>query len=844
MNFYTNVIKYGNQILYRGIENGRRVKKRIKFSPNLYVPVNKETKYKTLEGNFLEKRTFDKMSDASEFVKNFEEVSNMKIYGNTSYVYSFIHDYFKDDIEFDKKYIFIDYLDIEVDSEHGFPDPELAERPITAISIIRQDGHKIAFGCGKYVPKEDEKYVQCRDEIQLISTFLEYWKYNCPDILTGWNIVGFDIPYIINRITNLVGDSNVSELSPWGIVRVRDSFNTITGKPEKQYNIYGVEVLDYIDIYKKFAKDGTSRESYTLNHIASVELGEEKVDYTEYDDLHDLYKNNYQKFIEYNIRDSYLVLMLEEKLRLIDLVITMAYDSKTLYTNTFKQTIMIDSIIYGYLLSKNIIVPPREFEDKEGAFKGAFVKEPQEGLHNWIFSFDLDALYPNIIIQYNISPETLIDPSQYTDEMRKIISDGISVEKLLNGEVDLSGLKNCTVTPNGQFYRTDKQGFIPEILEKLNEDRNRYKKLMLENKKGFENSTSLDEKEKYDNLVSRYNNFQLAKKRNSNSFYGAMGTPYFRFFDIRLALSITQAGMLSILWVERDINKFLNNITKKDKDYVVAMDTDSLIVSIDDIVKLKGFDKEEVFKVIDFMDNFCEEEIQPVIDRSYDNLGNYLNVFKKTMRMKREVLANKGFWTAKKRYVINVFDNEGVRYHEPELKIMGLDMIKSSTPMYIRDKMKEVVKLMMNEDEEVIQKYISKIKEEFKKLEPEHISFPRSVNGLEKYHDSVNIFRKGTPIHVKGSLLYNKFLKDNNLTEKYKEIKEGEKIKFTYLKLPNPLKTPVISFPSRIPEELGLEKYVDYETQFDKTFLKPIEVILGCVGWEANKKSTLDKFFG
>lgn len=842
--FYTSVVRWGNSILYRGIKDGRRIKNKINFSPSLFISTNEETEWKNLDGNYLKKVDFQNMNEASDFIKKYEGVDNFNIFGNTSYIYSFIHQYFPNEIEFDKKNIYIDYIDIEVDSENGFPDPELGERPITAISVIRQNGHTIAFGCGDYTSKNDEKYFKCRDELHLLNTFLSYWKYNHPDILSGWNIAGFDIPYIVNRITRLLGEESVKDLSPWGIVRVRDSYNSITGKLEMQYNIYGVEILDYIDVYKKFAKGGTSQESYTLNHISKVELGEEKVDYTEYEDLYGLYKNNFQLFIEYNIRDSKLVMMLDEKLRLFDLILTMAYDSKSLYSNTFKQTIMIDSMIYGYLLSKNIIVPLRDFEDKASSFAGAFVKEPQSGLHEWVVSFDLDALYPNIIIQYNISPETIIEPKDYTDEMRRIISEGVSVEKLLNGEIDLSGLTNCTLTPNGQFYRTDKKGFIPEIIEELKKDRIRYKNMMLDYSKKYEGAVTDDDKEKYENLVSRYNNAQLAKKQNLNSFYGSMGTPYFRFYDIRLALSITQAGKLSILWVEKRINKFLNSIADSDKDYVVAMDTDSLIISISDILKKYSVDTSDIISTINYMDTFCEDQIQPVINSAYDDLGNYLHVFKKTMRMKREVLANKGFWTAKKRYVINVYDNEGVRYKEPHLKIMGLDMIKSSTPMIIRDKMKEVVKLIMNSDEKTVQKFISDFKKTFSSIDIEDISFPSSVNGVSKYYDSVTIFKKGCPIHVKGSLYYNKFLKDNGLGDKYKKIQEGEKIKFAYLKVPNPLKVYVISFPSKLPKEFGLDEYIDYNKQFEKTFYNPMKDILDCVGWDIEKKSTLTKFFG
>jgi hypothetical protein len=288
----------------------------------------------------------------------------------------------------------------------------------------------------------------------------------------------------------------------------------------------------------------------------------------------------------------------------------------------------------------------------------------------------------------------------------------------------------------------------------------------------------------------------------------------------------------------------MNNIIgSEDVDYVIASDTDSIYLRMGELVDKFIKDTSNKQKVISLMDKICEDKIQPFIDKSYAELADYVHAYAQKMQMKREGLSDKGIWTAKKRYILNVYNNEGVQYAEPKMKVMGLEMVKSSTPSAIREKMKESIGIMLRGTEQDIHKFIADFKEEFKKLPAEEISFPRGLNGLSKYMDAVSLYKLGTPIHVKGAILYNNYLKQNNLTKKYPLIQEGEKIKFTYLKLPNHFKDMVISYPSRLPKELGLDKYIDYDVQFDKAFLEPIKVILNCLGWTTEKVNSLEDFF-
>ena len=840
--YYTNLFCYGNSIMYRGIDNGRRVKKRISYSPVLFLPTNKNTEWSGLHGEKLEPKKFETIRDARDFIKKYDEVQNFKVYGNSSFEYAFIADTQRGMIDWSIDDINIAIIDIEVGSENGFPNPDEASEPITAIAIRRLNGDTKVYGCGEYNnTHENVEYIHCRDEYTLCRNFITDWEVNCPDVITGWNTKFFDIPYLYNRFNRILGEEMTKKLSPWGILSARTK--VLRGRQQTFYDISGIASLDYIELYKWYAPGGKSQESYRLDNIANVELGESKISYDEFDNLHQLYKLNYQKFIDYNIKDVELIVKLESKLKLLELALTLAYDTKCNYEDVFAQTRMWDSLIYSYLFEKKIVVPPKMIKEKTEAFEGAYVKEPQVGKHDWVASFDLNSLYPHLLIQYNISPETIVEPQDYTPEMREVIAQGVTVEKLLDRKVNLSRISNVTITPNGQFFRTDKRGFIPTMMEEMYEDRKKFKKLMIKAQQDYQVETDSTKKKELENLIARYNNLQLAKKVSLNSAYGAMGSQYFRFYDLRMALGVTSAGQLSIRWIEAKINLYMNKILKTENiDYVIASDTDSIYLRLGELVN-SVFKEIDTPKIIDFMDKVCEDKIQPYIDKSYEELAEYVHAYAQKMIMKREGLSDKGLWTAKKRYILNVYNNEGVVYKEPKLKVMGLEMIKSSTPSAIREKMRTVTKVMLTGTESDVQDFIAQFKEEFKSLPPEEISFPRGLNGLFTYADPVSLYKKGTPIHVKGAILYNHFLKQHELTNKYPLIQEGEKLKFTYLKMPNPFKDMVISYPGRIPKEFNLNEYIDYDTQFEKAFLEPVKVILDCMGWQAEKRSTLDSFF-
>lgn len=844
MEFYTNVIQQFSELYIRGFNaDGERIQRKVKYEPYLFTRSNEPTAYKDIYGSHVSRRDFNTISEAKEFIKKYENVDGMEIYGLDRWPYVYMYENYRDCTP-DTSKINIVNIDIEVASDDGFPKPEEAAAPVTAIALRRRN-MTVVLGCGDF--ESDDKnvyYVKCKDEIHLLRRFLKIFGEMDADVLTGWNTEFFDIPYLVNRITKLIDRETACRMSPWGIIKER-RVRRMT-EEEQTFNIVGVACLDYLNVYKKFQLE--PRESYRLDYIAEVELGVKKLDYSEYGNLHTLYKENYQKFIEYNIRDTDLIFMLEEKLGYLEQVFAISYDANVNYGDALASVLIWDVIIHNYLMDNNIVVPMRKQPNDGGQIVGGFVKEPKVGIHDWVMSFDLNSLYPHLIQQYNISPDTHVDYHYIPDDVKRSRMTA-DVDNFLNKKVSTEVLQkyNLTMTPNGEVYRKDFQGFLPKLMAKMYDDRTMYKKKMLEAKKEYEKNPSRE----LEIDISRYHNLQLAKKIQLNSAYGALANKYFRWFDLRNAEAITMSGQLSIRWIEKALNDWLNDILKtKNHDYVVAIDTDSVYVCFDKLIELIEPDDK-----VDYMAKVADELIEPFINKSYQQLADYCNAYDQKMIMKRENIADKAIWTAKKRYIMNVYDSEGVRYSEPKLKMMGIEAIRSSTPGVCRDYIKKTLELIMSSDETSVQKYIAQIRDEFSTLPFEKVAFPRSVSFTtwktrsdgsrypDTYSDSKLIYKKGTPIQVKGALLYNHYLDKYNLTKKYEQVNDGEKIKFSYLKKPNPIHDTVISCPDVLPPEFRLEDYIDYNTQFVKGYLDPIEAILGVIGWSSEKKSTLEDFF-
>ena len=836
MLFYTNIYTRGNYVHFRGFKDGKRVKEKIPFQPTLYVRSGKPSDFKSLWGDNLEKVKFSTIKEARNFVDQYKEVSNFPIFGNKNYGYQFTSKMFPDTIEFDISLIKIVTIDIETTTEYGFPDPRAAQEQVTLISVQDFNTKVITtFGCGPYLSKKpNSTYIQCKDEFDLLRQFINHHKSDYPDVTTGWNSQLFDIAYLSTRITKVLGEKALNECSPWGYVRQYE-VPTARGRTELAFEWCGISILDFMDLYKRFSYKMV--ENYKLDTVAMEELGESKLK-NPHATFKEFYTKDWELFVDYNIRDVELVDRLEDKMKIINLIITMAYDAKCNYTDIFSSVRTWDCILYNKLLKNNIIVhnPPGVDPDKDRTIMGAYVKEPKPAQYDWVVSFDATSLYPSIIMSWNMSPETLVEGQKFLADDEK------SIQRLMDKEVNTTEIhnKNWSMTANGQCFTREKKGLFPELIDFYFNSRQVAKKEMLAVQSKYEETKD----KKYLNLISSLNSKQMAAKILMNSLYGALGNVHFRFYDIRIAEGITMTGQLLIRSVADKLNEFINKeVGTKDANYSFYADTDSTYITLGSLVdkNLKGKDKPTI---VDVLDKYCATQIEPTINDTCESLTDYLNTYQRKIKFKREIIADRGIWIAKKRYAVNVYNSEGVVYDPPKLKVLGMEIVRSSTPAPVRKALKEAVSIALTKDEPTLRRFVADLEVKWHNLDPEDIAFPRGINGIKEYASSDGIFKKGTPIHVRGALIYNHLVTSKELEKKYQLIQEGDKIKFLYLREPNPLGTHVITFAGEVPSEFKIRDYIDYDKMFEKSFLEPLNSLLSCIGWQVKETASLEGLFG
>ena len=837
MLFYTDVYKRGNFIYFRGYKDGKRVSDKIPFQPTFYVRTgNKDSPYKSLLGEPLEKKVFGSINESKIFLDRYKEVSNFPIYGNINLAYQFITKVFPDTIQFDMSLMTILTIDIETSTEYGFPDPRQAQEDVLLITIQNYNTKEItSFGCKPYLPKKDNvTYIKCDDEMDLLRRFIKFIKSDYPDIITGWNVQLFDIAYLSSRIQRVLGDRALQECSPHGVITSRE-VPFARGRTQLAFSWTGIAIIDYLDLYKKFSFK--VQESYKLDNIAKEELNDEKIKH-DYGSFKEFYTKDWDLFVDYNIHDVVLVDSLEDKMKLIVLICTMAYDAKCNFLDIHSSVRTWDCILYNHLHKQNIIVhnPPSVDESTDRQIIGAYVKEPIPGRYDWVVSFDATSLYPSIIMSWNMSPETLVDGAKFLSDDEK------SIQRLIDRDVRTEPLveNDYAMTANGQCFRKDKKGVLPELIEFYFGLRQTAKRAMLDAQSKYEKTKD----PKYRNEIATLNSKQMAAKILMNSLYGALGNIHFRWYDTRIAEGITMTGQLIIRSVGNKLNEFLNKeVGTKDSSYSFYSDTDSTYITLGALVEKNLKDKSKA-EVVDVLDKYCASQIEPTINKACEAFSEYLNTYQSKIKFKREIIADRGIWIAKKRYAVNVYNSEGVSYDPPKLKVLGMEIVRSSTPAPVRIALKQAVTIALTKDEESIKQYVSELEARWHKLNPEEIAFPRGINGLKEYSDSNSIFRKGTPIHVRGALIYNHLVKQAELEKKYQYVQEGDKIKFLYLREPNPLGTHVITFPESLPLEFRIHDYVDYEKMFEKSFLDPLNSLLSCIGWRLKEQATLEGLFG
>lgn len=736
----------------------------------------------------------------------------------------------------------------------GFPHPAEAAERIQLVTMLNNNTKEyITWGLKKFDRKAAEQldtdfdlssinldYRYFKTEEELLRNLLFWWKNTQIDGLTGWNLDLFDVPYLYNRIKNVLSEEAALSLSPFRSIKERV---IKLGKREAiTYDFEGIATLDYLPTYKKFVNK--PRESYKLDFIGGVELKINKID------MGCTFKESYQDarwplFVVYNLRDCDIVDRLEDKLGLIRLVYQMAYDAKCLPNDVYGAVRTWDCLIYRSLLEKNIVVPQKE--SVEGwSIEGAYVKAPITGFHHWIASFDAESLYPTIMMQYNMSPETIVNVDMFS----------VDVDGLLEAKYGLEFLKakNYCMAANGQFFRTDVPGLFPEIIKIQFATRKKFKRMMKDAESSLELlkakgvAPSDPEYIRLIKEIAKCDNIQKAKKILLNSLYGAAANEGFRFYDPRMAEGITMTGQYFIRAVGNAIDTYVSKIIGDDKfKATFYQDTDSCYVELAPIIEkfvipaLKG--EKNVTKIIDAMDKISNDKITPAINAACNEIAVYTNSVSQLMNFKREALADRGVWCAKKKYALNVYDNEGVRYADPEVKVMGLEIVRSSTPAPCRKTLKDAVKIILTSDEAELQSKIAGWKSNFMSLPPEEIAFPRGVQNLSSYSDPDAIYAQGCPMQSRAALLFNHHVTARGLEDTYPLIQDSDKIKFVYLREPNKLRENVIGFVDKFPHEFEVSQHVDYRTMWEKAFIKPLDGILQHIGWNHTKQANLDSLF-
>ena len=743
-------------------------------------------------------------------------------------------------------------FDIEVEVTDGFPDPKKAENKITSIAFndpvteeyfcyVLDTDDKLKLGESR-TKKDLDTIVSFYDEYDLLNAFFKKYQEIQPTILTGWNIEFFDVTYLFNRTRQVLGQNIANTLSPIGIVEWSDF--------AKRYKIAGVSILDYLALYKKYTF--SQRPSYRLDAIGEYEVGEKKVAYE--GTLNDLYENDLDKFVEYNIQDVRLVKKIDDKLDFIEIARGLAHLGHCSYEDVFMSSRYLEGAILVYLRKKEIVAPnkPTGENSKSGKFEGAYVQDPQKGKHDWVYDLDITSMYPSCIMSLNISPETKLgkiegwNPEEFINKENKKTYSLMSKGKVIGRytETELKAMmdnEEIGIATNGVMYRTDKDGLLPALLRKWFDERVEYRKL---SKKFHEQG----DKEKSDYFDRR----QYLQKVVLNSLYGVLGLPAFRFYDLDNAEAVTNTGQSLIKFTRKIGNAYYNKELGDTKDYCIYIDTDSVFYSALPLVKkrypeLDTSNEDTMSKAI----LEIASEVQEYLNNGYHYFAKkFCNLDEHRFDIKQEVIAKSGLFVTKKRYGLKIINDNGKKVDK--MMVKGLDTVRSSFPTAMRTMLSKVLEdILMSVSKTELDKFIINFKNSMKLMDFNKIAIPISVKGIGKYTKREgDIFKShtlGTPVHVKSALYYNDFLKYYKISKQYSGIANGEKIKWVYLKQ-NPLGIDTIAYKGYEdpPEVLQfIRQYINAKKLYEKALHKKIMMLYEALGWTepTDASKTLERFF-
>lgn len=834
MKSYINVYKSSAEFLtHIYIEDGIRKVDKVRYKPFLGIESSKENKWKDIYGKKLGIVEFDSMPECYLWKKSNKDV--LKIYGDINFENQFIATTYKDEPIIQKSAMQVVNIDIEVRAEAGFPNPEKADDPIVTIAAHNMVKNTyMLFGFKDLdKPISNCTYIRCLDESDMLMQFINWVENNPIDIFTGWYTEGFDIPYIVNRCKKIFKHNEAARMSiDKKIITTNKADGTV------RYSFQGMISWDYKELYEEFT--GDPRERYSLDYISKFELGQGKLDYKDDDNrsLTELYDNDFQTFCEYNIKDTELVYLIDQKIKYIDLAISYMYMMKCCPDEIFGTIKPWDSFLYHELYHKNILASPIKNSIKQ-EFVGGYCANPVVGMHKWVTVYDIASSYPNQIRSFNMSPETIIEDRYLPNELLKVRNEFGSIEKCIDVE-KLESIKDTlehydvTFTSTGQFFRRDKQGFIPEVVGREFKNRQAIKRKISENKKLITTNPPNKAKLLTENIVLDLQ--QYTKKIALNSLYGGLANIYFRYFDVRIAEAITSNGQVCVRGATNFVEKYVANVKN------IANDTDSMFLTLDKVVneRFNGNVPTDNKRVADFILKYQEKILEPEIIRFFTIMQKNMNLFELTISMEHECISDACIFIAKKRYIMNQIYKEGEWFLDKlKLKIKGIEVVRTSTPQYVRDFLSHALKLIFTADNDTLKKYIEDSKRKFQTLPFKKIAFPRGCNGFDKY----NIASKGLPIALRAAMIGNQALISNNLTNNYRKINEGDKIHFSYIKVPNKFHSNVIGFLDTFPEELSNDVKIDYNEQWQKAAVAPIQKILGSFGWKVEDDNSIEDFF-
>lgn len=838
--YYTSVNATYGKILYRGYhvdDDGvrKRVSSKLDFSPTLYVDSNDEkSEFKSLYGKPLQAKKFATMPDARSFIKEYSNVMDIYGYSANRAEYEFISRAFPNVMSVLLEDLTVIGFDIEtkvgVNGPPGVPDPYKALEEITHIAFQDHKTGKVVSYTTAKISLDDEsdvEYVNFSNEKELLFAIIKFIEHEDPDIIYGFYSDFFDVPYIINRIRNVLGVKAMTRLSPFGIVEEREY--EVNNKVLVEYTIVGRTLLDTQAMYKKFVL--TKREAYSLDALAKVELGVGKLEnpcstFKEFSES----PEHINTFAKYNVIDTKRLTELDKKCGLLDLAVSLTYLMKCNFDDVFSPVRYWECYIMSILQNENTFVSVVNQSNGSREIPGAYVEEPVPGFYDWVVSIDATALYPSIMKCMNLSPETLIG-----------VLPGVDVAGFLSGKTytDFGCDSDLSLAANGAMFHKKFVGIVPRLVDNVLIGRRIAKNEMLRLKQLY-----IDTKDpQYKKQADLQNILQGALKVAANSFYGVFLQKGFMFYDPRIGEAITLTGQYIIMLVGDHCNKRFNEFFKtEDVKYTIYRDTDSCFFTLGNVVK-KYWPNATDLQIVDALDKLVENNLRKFIDEATDEIASSQNHYIKTIFFKRENICSGGFWMAKKKYALKVYDSEGVRYPEGDYKIMGIEVVRSSTPAIAREALKQCVIHVIDKDIDKVRNDVKIAHQQFLTVPVEEIAFPRGANNLSTYSSADSIYTKGTPIAVRASLMHNHFVQKLSIEDKYEPIQEGAKIRFIYLKEPNHLKENIIAFTEILPPEFGLHKYVDRELQFEKVFMAPLVNIMKAVGWELEPKQSLDEFF-